>query len=61
MPINYLPNQFKPKHIDEYTGQVLDPTMAQVAVMEELNDFNTHVWEISTQEEMAQVEGHILV
>ena len=61
LPINYLPNQFKPKYIDEYTGQVLDPTMAQAAVMEELNDFNDHVWEISTKEEMAQVEGHILV
>ena len=61
LPIAYRPNQFKPKYVDEYTGQVLDPHLAQAAVMEELNYFNDHVWEISTKEEMYKVDGHISV
>ena len=61
LPIGYLPCQFRPRYIDEYTGQVLDPELAKGAIIEELDYFNSRVWEISTMEEMRAVPGHIHV
>ena len=61
LPIAYHPVQFKAQYVDEYTGQVLDPLLAQAAIMEELNYFNDHVWEVSSKEEMYSVPEHIMV
>jgi hypothetical protein len=61
LPIGYSPSQFRPRYMDEYTGQVLDPELARNAIIEELDYFNSRVWEISTKEEMEAVPGHIYV
>ena len=61
LPIAYHSNQFRARYIDECTGEVLDPLMAQAAIVEELNDLNDRVWEVSTKDEMHQVPGHIFV
>ena len=34
LPIGYHPQNFRPKYIDEYTGEVLDPTLVHAAIME---------------------------
>ena len=31
LPIGYSPSQFRPRYVDEYTGQVLDPELARSA------------------------------
>ena len=61
LPIRYNPDQFKPKYIDEYTGEVLDPHLAQAAIMEELNYFNEKVWEVEEKGNMYKVDGHVFV
>ena len=61
LPIGYSPEQFRPRYVDEYTGQVLDPELARGAIIEELDYFNSRVWEISTKEEIEAVSGHIYV
>ena len=61
LPIGYSPAQFRPRYLDEYTGQVLDPELARSAIIEELDYFNSRFWEISTKEEMEAVPGHIYV
>ena len=61
LPIGYAPEQFRPRYVDEYTGQVLNPELARSAIIEELDYFNSRVWEISTKEEMEAVPGYIYV
>ena len=61
LPIGCSPSQFRPRYVDEYTGQVLDPELARSAIIEELDYFNSRVWEISTKEEMEAVPGYIYV
>ena len=39
MKIQYKNENFKPRYIDEYTGEILDPVLARAAIMEELNYF----------------------
>ena len=61
LPIGYSPSQFRPRYVDEYTGQVLDPELARNAIIEELDYLNSRVWEISTKEEMEAVPCYIYV
>ena len=39
---------FKPRYLDEYTGEVLDPKLIREAIMEELCYFNdTRIWKLA--------------
>ena len=61
LPIAYHPQNFKARYVDEYIGEVLDPHLIQAALMEEMEYFNEHVWEIDTKEHMQEVEDHVFV
>ena len=54
-------NTWKPKYVDEYTGEVLRDDLVQEAMIDELCYFNTHVWEAEAVDKMKQVSDHILV
>ena len=61
VPIQYDQKNFKDRYFDEYTGEILAPHLIRPAVEDELNYFNSKVWQLSTTEEMEKVPGHILV
>ena len=46
IPITYNYCQFKPKYVDQYTGELLDPSLISDAIIEELDLFNDRVWRI---------------
>ena len=46
--IEYQDWNFKPRYIDEYTGEVLDPKLIREALVEELNFYNEkRIWELA--------------
>ena len=59
--MSYTSDHFKPKYIDEYTGEILPEALIRSAIVEELNYFNERVWEISTKDAMHACEDHIFV
>ena len=61
LPIGYHQENFKPRYVDEYTGEVLDPHLVKIAIMEELNYFNEKVWQIQSKESMFDVKDHVFV
>ena len=60
-PIVYDKANFKDRYFDEYTGEVLAPHLIRPAIEDELNYFNSKVWQLSTIEEMEKIPGYILV
>ena len=44
--ISYKPENFKDRYVDEYTGEVLDPAQIKAAIVDELDYFNSKVWQI---------------
>ena len=60
-PITYDESNFRPRYLDEYTGEVLQPSLIRAAIEDELNHFNSKVWELCTIDEMKQVPDYILV
>ena len=46
MSIKY--DAWKPRYTDEYTGEMLRDDLVQAAMIDQLDDFNQHVWEIDT-------------
>ena len=61
MPIVYDESNFKPRYLDEYTGEVLAPHLIRTAIEDELDYFNSKVWQICTMDEMRKVPEYILV
>ena len=61
LPVSYTSDHFKPKYLDEYTGEILPDKLIHSAIVEELNYFNERVWEITTKSEMNQCADHIFV
>ena len=61
LPVVYDPTNFKNQYTDEYTGETLPPQLIRDAIEDELNYFNSKVWQMSTMEEMQKVPDHILV
>ena len=52
LPVHYSSENFKPQHLDEYTGEPLPTALIQAAIIEELDYFNDRVWSITTKDEM---------
>ena len=47
MKVDYTDDNFRPRYIDEYTGEVLTPSLIRAAIVEELNCFNnSQVWQL---------------
>lgn len=45
--VDYTDNNFRPRYIDEYTGEVLTPSLIRAAIVEELNYFNDNqIWQL---------------
>ena len=52
---------WKPRYTDDYTGEILRDDLFQAAMIDELDDFNQHVWAIDTLDHMKTVPDYILV
>ena len=61
VPITYEESNFKSRYMDEYTGETLAPHLIRPAIEDELNYFNSKVWQLSTIDEMKRVPDYILV
>ena len=48
-PITYDQSNVKDRYLDEYTGQLLAPNLIRAAIEDELNYFNSKVWQLSNQ------------
>ena len=59
MNISY--DNWKPRYVDEYTGGVLKDQLVHAAMIDELDYFNQHVWEIDTLDHMKTISKYILV
>jgi hypothetical protein len=59
MNISY--DNWKPRYVDEYTGEVLQDQLVRTAMIDELDYFNQHVWEVDTLDHMKTVPDYILV
>ena len=54
-------DNWKPQYVDEYTAEVLNDQLVHAAMIDELDYFNLHVWEIDTLDHMKTVSEYILV
>ena len=61
MPVTYEASNFKRQYLDEYTGEPLPPKLLRAAVEDELNYFNSKVWQLTTIEKMKAIPEHIFV
>ena len=61
VPITYEESNYKSRYLDEYTGETLAPHLIRPAIEDELNYFNSKVWELSTIDEMRKVPDYVLV
>ena len=59
MNISY--DNWKPRYVDEYTGEVLQDQLVRTAMIDELDYFNQHVWKVDTLHHMKTVPDYILV
>ena len=50
--VRYSEDNFKSKHIDEYTGEILDPELTRAAIIDELDYFNSKLWQIERVSDM---------
>ena len=61
IPVTYDPCHFKPKYIDEYTGEILESHLIADAIIDELDYFNQHVWKLEDKSQMLADPEHIFV
>ena len=61
MPIVYEQTNFRPRYLDKYTGEELPAPLIREAIEDELNYFNSKVWQICTMDEMRKLPDYILV
>ena len=52
---------WRPRYVDDYTGEVLQDNLIDDAMIDELDWFNEHVWEVETLEHLRAVPDYILV
>ena len=51
-PVCYEKHNFKDTYLDEYTGEVLPTPLIRAAIEDELDCFNSKVWQLSTVDDM---------
>ena len=51
-------DEWKPKYVDEYSGEVLQDNLIHDAIIDQLDDFNGHVWEADTLEHEDRARLH---
>ena len=61
MPVTYDEVNFRARYLDEYTGEVLPPSLIRAAIEDELNYFNSKVWELCTMDQMRKIPDYILI
>ena len=61
MHIKYEACNFRPKYVDEYTGETLEPRLISEAIREELNCFNSKVWKVELRSEAEKNKDAIFV
>ena len=61
MLIAYERENFKDKYTDKYTSEVLAPHLIRPAIEDELNYFNSKVWQLTTIDKMKKIPDYILV
>ena len=61
LPVGCKTENFKPRYLDEYTGEVLPAALIHAAIVQELNYFNGRVWEITSKEDMMKHKDYIFV
>ena len=61
LPIAYEDQNFKAVYKDEYTGEVLPTHLVRAAMEEELEYFNSCVWEAVDRKSAEAMDGHKLV
>ena len=59
--VTYTDVNFRAKYIDEYTGDTLEPEAIASAIREELNYFNSRVWQIELKSNVTSDPDAILV
>ena len=52
-------DNWKPRYVDEYTGEVLRDQLVHAAMIDELDDSNQHVWDIDTLDRMKTLPEYI--
>ena len=57
--IGYKNENFKDRYIDEYTGEVLDPVQIRAAIIDELNYFNSKVWQLEKVSDMYLMKDYV--
>ena len=57
--VRYSEDNFKAKYIDEYTGEILDPELTRAAIIDELDDLHSKVWQIERVRDMYKQEDYI--
>ena len=60
VPITYRECNFRERYYDEYTGELLPRPLIRAAIEDELNYFNSKVWQLSTIDDMMRVTDHVL-
>ena len=60
-PVHYNPHNFRERYTDEYTGELLPTNLIRTAIVDELDYFNSKVWELSSKEQMVKYPEAILV
>ena len=58
IPVTYNPCRFKPNDVDEYTGELLDPSLISD---DKLDYFNDHVWRIEDKATLLGIKDHVCV
>ena len=61
MPVAYNEEKIKRQDLDEYTGEILTPHLIRAAIEDELDHFNSKVWQVRTMDEMKAIPDYILV
>ena len=59
--VTYDPCNFKYNYLDEYTSEILETKLISDAIIDELDYFNDHVWQIEDRSKMLSVVDHIFV
>ena len=61
LPVSYEDHNFKAVYKDEYTGEVLPTQLVRAAMEEELEYFNSCVWDAMERKVAEKLDGHNLV